>query len=169
MNVFIYGDPDEAVVKGCIEVVRDNGEIHDSLSVNVHLAIAPLLRRKITPQELGLPKMGTLIFHPSLLPVHRGRDAIRWAFHNAEPYSGATWFWADDGYDTGDICEQEVLLIHRGERPREFYYRAVVPCAIRLLRFALLDLRSGIVRRRPQIDDNATTEPPFAERARRVS
>lgn len=169
MNIYVYGDQSEAVVRGCIEAVHEANIIQEVLACATDLAIAPLLRRKISPEELRFPRIGTLIFHPSLLPVHRGRDAIRWAFHNHERYSGATWFWADDGYDTGDICEQEVLLIQSGERPRRFYERAVIPCAIRMLRFILQDLQAGIVRRRPQLQENSTYEAPFSEMPRRVS
>lgn len=125
------------------------------------VAIAPLLTRKLSAGEANAPRFGTLIFHPSLLPRHRGRDAIRWAFEQGETYSGATWFWAAEGYDTGDICEQEVLEIQPGETPRQFYERAVVPACGRLLGYALSDLQAGHVRRRPQRDAAATYEPPF--------
>lgn len=124
------------------------------------LAIAPLLRRIVSDGELAKPRLGTLIFHPSLLPRHRGRDAIRWAYHEGEAYTGATWFWADSGLDTGDICEQEVVVIG-DKRPRDFYEQDIIPACVRLLRYAVLDLKAGIVRRRPQNETAATYEPPF--------
>lgn len=125
------------------------------------VALAPLLKKKISEAQIEVPRYGTLVFHPSLLPRHRGRDAIKWAFDAGESYTGATWFWADNGYDTGDICEQEVLEISRAESPREFYNRAVIPSAIGLLEYALQDLAGGHVRRRPQREEAATYEKPF--------
>lgn len=151
------------------EEIEKLGSVLVPATNEADVAMAPLLRRKISNKEINAPRLGTLIFHPSLLPVHRGRDAIRWAFFEKEKYSGATWFWADEGYDTGDICEQEVLRIKRDETPRQFYERAVIPSALRMLRFIHADLESGIVRRRQQIEEHATYDPPFSERRRQVS
>ena len=33
-------------------------------------------------------KSGVIAYHPSLLPRHRGRDAVRWAIHMREPITG---------------------------------------------------------------------------------
>lgn len=169
MRIYLYGDWADLIVGRAAEEIERLGSVLVPATNEADVAMAPLLRRKISNKEINAPRLGTLIFHPSLLPVHRGRDAIRWAFFEKEKYSGATWFWADDGYDTGDICEQEVLLIRNGETPRQFYERAVIPSALRMLRFIVADLDAGIVRKRPQIEENATYEPPFSERRRRVS
>ncbi len=169
MNVHLYGDINDTIVRLCLDLVLEKGHGLSNSPLGVDVAVAPLMRRKITPDELAGPRMGTLVFHPSLLPIHRGRDAIRWAFFFDEKYTGATWFWADEGYDTGDICEQEVLPIQHGEAPRQFYERAVIPSALRLLRFAMDDLAAGIVRRRPQVHEHATYEGPFSSRPRRVT
>src|SRR5690348_10662748 len=67
-------------------------------------ALAPRLTRKLPADEYGLPLYGTLIFHPSVLPYHRGPDAIRWAVHLRERVSGVTWFWCRDGLDNGPVC-----------------------------------------------------------------
>ena len=168
MKVFVYGyangydAPEQVapVVDRCVEELLklDCRIVWNPSEADV--AIAPLLQTKLTDEELHRPKHGTLIFHPSLLPRHRGRDAIRWAYHLEEKYTGATWFWADSGLDTGDICEQEVVAID-GKRPRDFYEQDVIPVCVRLLRYVILDLKAGIVRRRPQNESAATCEPPF--------
>ena len=73
------------------------------------MAIAPLLTRKLGSEELSAPLAGTLIFHPSPLPYGRGASSIRWAYRRHEPITAATWFWANDELDGGDICEQEIV------------------------------------------------------------
>jgi methionyl-tRNA formyltransferase len=40
-------------------------------------------------------------FHPSLLPLHRGRDAVRWTLHLKEPVTGASVYWLTDTVDGG--------------------------------------------------------------------
>lgn len=168
MKVYVYGHTNDLDVSDNIfpvigecakEILSQNCRIVASAQ-EADVAIAPLLTRKISESEINAPRLGTLIFHPSLLPRHRGRDAIRWAYRLDEKYTGATWFWADSGYDTGDICEQEVVSIDE-TRPREFYEQKIIPLCVKLLRYIIADLKAGIVRRRPQNEAAATYELPI--------
>ena len=168
MKVFVYEyangydveKPIAPVVDQCVEELARLGCRIVWTPAEADVAVAPLLQRKVSDEDLQKPRLGTLIFHPSLLPRHRGRDAIRWAYHLGEKYTGATWFWADAGFDTGDICEQEIVAID-GKRPGDFYAEDIIPVCVKLLRYAVLDLKAGIVRRRPQNETAATYEPPF--------
>ena len=121
-----------------------------------HLAVAPLLTKKITMEEIGAPLMGTLIFHPSPLPYGRGASAIRWAYRRKEPVTAATWFWATCKLDAGDICEQEIIKIDYDLRPREFYEQHVIPAMVRTLERALTDIKTGVKRQIKQVEEYAT-------------
>lgn len=164
LTVFVH-ERDKAhqtpIIQASLDVLREHGAHIAEDEREADLAIAPLLTKKLPPERMSAPALGTLIFHPSLLPRHRGRDAIRWAFRLKETYTGATWFWAAEELDAGDICESEVLAIRDGERPRDFYARAVIPSAVRMLGYIVDDMSRGIVRRRPQDHDSATYEPPI--------
>lgn len=164
VKVYVWGDALDAVTCGCIELILAKGHSLADEPQAADVGIAPLLTRKLTEEERNAPRLGTLIYHPSLLPRHRGRDAIKWAYRLCEAYTGATWFWADGGYDTGDICEMEVLAVEHNERPRDFYKRAVVPAGIRMLGFILDDLAAGHIRRRPQIEEHSSYESPIPAR-----
>ena len=93
------------------------------------------------------PLQGTLIFHPSILPYHRGPDAIRWAVLSGERVSGVTWFWCDDGLDTGPICEQEPVLLMPGESPGRAYHTRFVPAGVRAFKRAVDGCLNGYPRR----------------------
>jgi methionyl-tRNA formyltransferase len=121
-----------------------------------HVAVAPLLTQKITPEEINTPLLGTLIFHPSPLPYGRGVSAIRWAYRRKEPVTAATWFWANDTFDAGDICEQEIVKIDYALRPREFYEKHVIPAMARTLERALNDIEKGVKRQIKQVEEYAT-------------
>ncbi|MCL2284903.1 MAG: formyl transferase [Firmicutes bacterium] len=121
-----------------------------------HVAVAPLLTQKITLEEINYPLLGTLIFHPSPLPYGRGASAIRWAYRRQEPVTAATWFWANEKLDTGDICEQEIIKIDYGLRPREFYELHVIPAMCRTLERALNDIEKGVKRQIKQVEEYAT-------------
>jgi len=164
MKVYIYdydatGENPLVINECAAELVRLDCRIV-STPQEADVAVAPLLVRKISGVEIVSPRLGTLIFHPSLLPRHRGRDAIRWAYRQGEKYTGGTWFWADSGYDTGDVCEQEVVAIG-DKRPRDFYEQQMIPLCVKLLRYVISDLKAGIVRRRPQNEAAASYEPPI--------
>ena len=151
----LYGDRGARIVRGAAALADGAGFVEVADRAQADFALAPLLQRKLSAEEIATP---TLVFHPSLLPRHRGRDAIRWALASGACYSGVTWFWADSDYDAGDVCEQGVVEIVPGERPRCFYERAIDE-GLRLLGFALGDLARGIQRRRPQRLAAATFEP----------
>lgn len=133
--------------------------ITDSLYCD--LQIAPLLQKFLPMSEASKAKYGCLIFHPSLLPLYRGIDAIKWQYHYKEKTGGATWFWISDGFDEGDICEQEAIPIDLEIRPRDYYNNHIIPSARRMIRRAVTDIDMGIIRRIPQINDYATFQPRF--------
>lgn len=165
LKVFVYGKPDDPAVDGAIKLLAKKHITRVDDPAEADVAIAPMLRKFITMEEINAPRYGTLIFHPSLLPRHRGRDAVAWAIDAQEPYTGATWFWADEGVDTGPICEQEVLVLKPGIHPITFYTKKVLPSCLRMLGYILDDLEMGYVRRRPQNEKDAQFEPRFTEEA----
>lgn len=163
MRVFVYGDKALPIIDACLAELACRGVDMVANAEQADLAVAPLLTVKLSKEDLVAPSIGTLIFHPSLLPRHRGRDAIKWAYRLKETYTGATWFWADSGLDTGDICEMEVLAIDPVKPPREFYNRLVIPACVRMLGYIISDIQNGVIRRRPQQHEHATYESPIAK------
>jgi methionyl-tRNA formyltransferase len=165
-SVFVYGANGAGIEALTQAAVRRAGLESAWSADRADLALAPLLRRKLTRAEWTAPALGTLIFHPSLLPRYRGPDAVKWARDDA--FTGATWFWCDDGLDTGDICEQELVAIPSDALPREIYERAIVPAGIRALERALEQMQRGYVRRVPQDHAAATYQSwhPTSRRAR---
>lgn len=120
------------------------------------ITIAPLLMKKLSTKELFKPLFGTLIFHPSPLPYGRGVSAIRWAYRRKEPVTAATWFWANERLDAGDICEQEIIKIDYNLRPKEFYEQDILPAMVRTLERAITAISLGYKRKVPQIEKYAT-------------
>lgn len=44
-------------------------------------------------------RLASIGYHPSLLPVHRGRDAIRWTLHDHDKITGGTIYHLTDNVD----------------------------------------------------------------------
>ena len=160
MIVKILGNPDTAAYQEAVRVVRACGcAVWNESHYYVDVAVAPLLTQKVSDEGLKEPIYGVLIFHPSPLPYGRGASSIRWAYRRKEPITAATWFWADSGYDTGPICEQEILKIDYEKRPRDFYEQDVIPAMKRTLERCLIDLQRGVKRAVPQQDKYSTFDP----------
>ena len=86
---------------------------------------------------------GVLAYHPSLLPRHRGRDAVRWAIHMREAVTGGTVYLMDDGADTGGIVAQDWCHIHPNDTPESLWRRELAPMGVRLIMAALDTLHTN--------------------------
>ena len=154
MKIKVLGDTSTLAAQAARETVCLLG--HKIVEGDADLAIAPLLTKKVSNVELSAPVLGTLIFHPSPLPYGRGASAIRWAYRRKEPITAATWFWANDKLDAGDICEQEIVKIDYDLRPREFYERHIIPAMCRTLKRCLNGLEIGLKRQIKQVEEYAS-------------
>ena len=66
-------------------------------------------------------RLGAIGYHPSLLPRHRGRDAVRWTVHMGDPVAGGSIYWLTDSVDAGPIAAQEHVLVAPGETPERLW------------------------------------------------
>ncbi len=130
-----------------------------TLPIGVDLIIAAHSHRYIGRPTRLRARLGAVGYHPSLLPLHRGRDAVRWALHMGEKVTGGTVYWLADGVDDGDIAAQGHVLIRPGERAEDLWQRALFPIGLKLFDRVLGDLESGILVRVPQDHLLATWEP----------
>lgn len=115
-----------------------------------------MLTQKLTPEELKESIHGVLIFHPSPLPHGRGARAIKYAYERKEPITAATWLWANDKMDAGDICEMEVVKIDYDLSPKEFYHIHMIPALERTLKRCLIAISQGYIRKVPQVEAYST-------------
>ena len=67
--------------------------------------------RLLNNEILNVAPMGVVGFHPALLPQNRGRHPIIWALALGLSETGSTFFFMDEGADSGDILSQEKIKI----------------------------------------------------------
>ncbi len=60
---------------------------------------------------LGLPALGAINVHPSLLPKYRGPSPMQWAIRNGEEATGLTVIRMSERMDAGDILYQERVAL----------------------------------------------------------
>ena len=90
------------------------------------LIVLANVTRILKAPEIAEAGLGVLCFHPSLLPRHRGGDAVYWTFKMGDTESGATWFWVDEGIDTGPIATKSAFSL-RMTRPPAKLCRTMSP------------------------------------------
>lgn len=104
-------------------------------------------------------RLGAIGYHPSLLPRHRGRDAIKWALKMEDKVTGGSVYWMDDGADTGPIAAQDWCWIRPGDDAMTLWQRDLAPLGLRLIKKVVNDLLNGVVIAVKQPDELASWEP----------
>ena len=126
------------------------------------MAVAAYCQKYIPADVRARCGLGVLAYHPSLLPRHRGRDAVRWAIAMREPVAGGSVYWMDERVDTGPIEAQDWCHVLPGEDAAALWRRALAPMGVRLLVQAVSRLARGEKPLAvPQDERAATWEPAF--------
>lgn len=76
------------------------------------------------------PKHGSICFHPSLLPLHRGPSAVNWPIIMGADKSGFSWFYPSDGLDEGDSLMQWECPIGPDDTVIDLYFKKIYPAAV---------------------------------------
>ena len=87
--------------------MRDNQAIEQFSSLEIDLCVMAFVTDIVPAQILESPKLGTIQYHPSLLPEHRGPSSMNWPIIQGKNKTGLTIFWPDEGLDTGPILLQK--------------------------------------------------------------
>ena len=113
----------------------------------------------IVPMEIiSAPRLRTIQYHPSLLPLHRGPSAINWAIINGDTRTGLTIFWPDEGLDTGPVLLQRESDIGPSDTVGSVYFDRLFPLGVDAMMEALDLVREGRAPRMPQDESRATYE-----------
>lgn len=104
-------------------------------------------------------RLGAIGYHPSLLPLHRGRDAVRWAVRMRDRITGGTVFWLSDNVDAGPIAAQDWCFIRPDDTAEELWRRDLAPMGVRLLVEVLGQAAVGRIVAVPQPAELASWEP----------
>lgn len=120
---------------------------------------------EILPTELfAVPTHGTIQYHPSLLPLHRGSSAINWAIITGRTETGLSIFWPDAGIDTGPVLLQKHCPIDPDDTVGSLYFNHLFPMGVDALAEAVALVEEG---KAPKIEQDhalATYEPPCGDK-----
>ena len=130
------------------------------LDLNPDLVILAFVTDLIPEALLDIPPIGTICYHPSLLPRHRGASGINWAVIQGDTHTGLTILWVDKGIDTGPILLQKEVEILPDDTTGSLYFNTLFDMGVDAIVEAVALIKSGKAPKIPQDDSLATYEPP---------
>jgi methionyl-tRNA formyltransferase len=126
--------------------------------IEADVAVVVAYGKLIPPSLLGLPRLGSVNLHPSLLPRHRGPSPIQWTLVCGDRVTGVTTMLLDEGMDTGPILLQRRVEVAPAETADQLAVRLAAVGA-ELMAETLDGLEDGSVTPRPQPEDGANVTP----------
>ena len=111
------------------------------------------------PEEvLNVPTHGSIQYHPSLLPRHRGGSSINWPIIWGETKTGLSIFWPDNGLDEGPILMQKEVEITGDDTLGSLYFDRLFPLGVEAMLESVDRVRAGTAPKVEQDHSNATYE-----------
>ena len=112
--------------------------------------------RLLKTDLLNLAPLGVLGYHPAALPANRGRHPLIWALILGLNETASTFFFMDDGADSGDIVSQYPIKISENDNAGTLYKR-IVETALQQIDEFLPTLQSGDCKRIKQDHSKSNT------------
>jgi len=138
------------------------------LGLSPDLVILAFVTDLIPEALLDIPSIGTICYHPSLLPRHRGASGINWAVIQGDTHTGLTILWVDKGIDTGPILLQKEVEILPADTTGSLYFSKLFEMGVDAIVESVALIKSGEAPKLSQDDSLATYEPPCDDRVAAV-
>jgi methionyl-tRNA formyltransferase len=129
------------------------------VALNADLAVLAFVTQIVPPQVFSVPKLGSICFHPSILPKYRGASAINWALIKGESVTGLTIFWVDQGIDTGPILLQKTVTVEPDDTTGSLYFNKIFPLGVEAIGEAVELIQTGNPPRIVQDESKANYDP----------
>lgn len=138
----------------------------DKLPDDIDLIVTAHSHCFLSKQCRDKARLGAIGYHPSLLPLHRGRDAVYWTIRDRDKIAGGSIYWLNETVDGGDIAASSWCFVLPDDTPSTLWRRELYPMGLKLLSYVLDDLSIGIIRAEPQNIELASWEPSVSSRPR---
>ncbi|MBM3566244.1 MAG: methionyl-tRNA formyltransferase [Alphaproteobacteria bacterium] len=99
-------------------------------SLNAELGVMAHVLLFVPEEALAIPTHGTIQYHPSLLPWHKGPSSINWPIIRGKKETGLSIFWPDNGLDTGPVLLQKKTKISDKDTLGSIYFDRLFPMGV---------------------------------------
>ena len=136
-----------------------NPEVQDAFAaLQADLCVMAYVTLIVPEEVLYAPTYGTIQYHPSLLPKHRGPSSINWPIMWGDRQTGVTIFWPDKGLDTGPILLQKEVEILDTDTLGSLYFNTLYPMGVEATLEAVDMVRNSTAPKIVQEESQATYE-----------
>lgn len=109
-------------------------EAHDAMTgLKVDLGIMAYVLQFAPDSMVKIPRLGTVQYHPSLLPKYRGPSSINWPIIRGDTRTGLTIFRPTEGLDEGPIVLQRECDIGPDETIGDVYFNKLFPMGVKAM------------------------------------
>lgn len=149
--------------------LRSDGAAAALRALDVDLAVMAYVLQFAPQTFLNIPKHGTIQYHPSLLPKHRGPSSISWPILMGATETGLTIFRPTDGLDEGPVILQKKCAIGPDDTLGDVYFKHLFPSGVAALLEAADLVVSGKHQQTVQDETNASYEGWFREEESKIN
>ena len=136
-----------------------NPEVWEQMaSLGADLCVMAYVTLIVPEQALNIPTLGSIQYHPSLLPLHRGPSSINWPIIQGDEKTGLSIFWPDNGLDTGPILMQKEVTIRDDDTLGSLYFNHLFPMGVEAMLESVDLVRDGKAPKLVQDESMATYE-----------
>jgi methionyl-tRNA formyltransferase len=145
-------------------------QAHDALKgLQADLGIMAYVLQFAPDSLTKIPRLGTIQYHPSLLPKYRGPSSINWPIVRGDTRTGLTIFRPTEGLDEGPIVLQRECDIGPDETIGDVYFNKLYPMGVKAMLEAADLVFSGKQRETAQDESQASYEGWFREAEARIN
>jgi methionyl-tRNA formyltransferase len=109
-------------------------EAHDAMKgLKVDLGIMAYVLQFAPDTLVKIPRLGTIQYHPSLLPRYRGPSSINWPIIRGDTRTGLTIFRPTEGLDEGPIVLQKECDLGPDETLGDVYFNKLFPIGVKAM------------------------------------
>ncbi|MCU0667732.1 MAG: methionyl-tRNA formyltransferase [Myxococcota bacterium] len=138
-------------------------------ALGAELNVMPYTTVILPPEIVDAPPLGSLCFHPSLLPAFRGGAAIPWQIILGARETGVTVFVPDAGVDTGPIVVQKGgVPIADTDTAASLYFDKLYPLGVEAVLEAVDAIDRGTAKPRAQGEAGASFQGLVTDAVARI-
>ena len=109
-------------------------EAHESLKgLKADIGIMAYVLQFAPDTLVRIPRLGTIQYHPSLLPKYRGPSSINWPIIRGDSKTGLTIFRPNEGLDEGPVILQKETPIGPDDTLGTVYFDRLFPMGVQAM------------------------------------
>jgi len=144
-------------------------QAHETLAgLKADLGIMAYVLQFAPDTLVRLPRLGTIQYHPSLLPKYRGPSSINWPIIRGDTRTGLSIFRPTEGLDEGPIVLQKECDIGPDETLGDIYFNKLFPTGVTAMLEAADLVHAGRHLEIVQDESRASYEGWFREAEARI-